>query len=61
MYTSQKLFSEHNNYILIILKQIIQVGRLKNLSTILKRVLKNMIKWLDSSLHTNLTNYITDH
>ena len=30
-------------------------------STIFEGVLKNMIKWLDISLPTDLTNYNTDH
>ena len=37
------------------------VTRFKKVFTILKGVLKNVIKWLDSSLHINLTKYITDH
>ena len=55
------LFYEHKNYVLIILQQIIQLRRLKKVYTVFKVVLKNMIKWLDSSLHTNLTKYITYH
>ena len=38
------LFYEHKNYILIILQQIIQLKRLKKVSTVLKGVLKNIIK-----------------
>ena len=57
----ETLFCEHKNYILIILQQTIQLQRLKKVSTVLKGVLKNMIKWLDSSLYTNLTKCITDH
>ena len=44
-----------------IFQKIIQSRRFKKVSTILKGVLKNMTKWLDSSLHTNSTKYITDH
>ena len=55
------LFHEHKNYILIILQQIIKLQRFKKVSTVLNRALKNMIEWLDSSLHTNLIKYITDH
>ena len=40
----ETLFCKHKNYILIILQQIIQLQRLKKISTVLKRVLKNMIK-----------------
>ena len=57
----ETLFYEHKNYILIILQQIIQSRKIKKVSNGLKGVLKNMIKWLDSSLYTNLTKYITDH
>ena len=56
----ETLFYEHKNYILIILQQIIQSQRFKNVSTVLKGVLKNMIEWLNISLHTDLTKYITD-
>ena len=56
----ETLFYEHKDYILIILQQIIQSQRFKNVSTILKGVLKNIIKWLNISLHTDLTKYITD-
>ena len=38
------LFYEHKNYVLIILQQIIQSRRLKKVSTVLKGVLKYMIK-----------------
>ena len=55
------LFSKHTKYLSNILQQIIQSQRFKKVSTVLKGVLKNMIKWLDSSLHTNLTKHITDH
>ena len=55
------LFCEHKNYILIMLQQIIQLERFKKVFTVLKGVLKNMIEWLDSSLHKNLTKYIADH
>ena len=57
----ETLFYECKNYILIILQQIIQSWRFKKISTVLKWVFQNMIKWLDSSLHTNLTKYITDY
>ena len=57
----ETLFYEHKNYILIILRQIIQSRRFKKVSTVLKGVLKNMIEWLDISLPTDLTNYNTDH
>ena len=57
----ETLFYEHTNYVLIILQQIIQLRRFKKVSTVLKGVLKNMIKWLDSSIYTNFTKYITDH
>ena len=56
-----KLFYKHKNYILIILQQLIKLQRFKKVFTVLKGVLKNMIIWLDSSLHTNLTKYITNH
>ena len=56
----ETLFYEHKNYILIILQQIIQSQRFKKVSTTLKEVLKNMIKWLNISLHTDLAKYITD-
>ena len=54
-------YYEHKNIILIILQQIIQSQRFKKVYTILKRILKNIIKWLDISLPTDLTNYSTDH
>ena len=61
----ETLYYENKNYILIILlkitQQTIQSQRFNKVSTTLKRVLKNMIKWSDSNLHTNLTKYITDH
>ena len=57
----ETLFYEHKNNIIIILQQIIQSQRFMKVSTILKGVLKNMVKWLNISLPTNLTNYNTDH
>ena len=57
----ETLYYENMNCILIILQQIIQSRRFKKVSIVLKGVLKNIIEWLDSSLHTNLTKYITDH
>ena len=56
----ETLYYEHNN-ILIILQQIIQSQRFMKVSAILKGVLKNMIKWPDISLPTDLTNHNTDH
>ena len=32
----------------------------KNVSTILKGALKNMIEWINNNLHTDLMKYITD-
>ena len=55
------LYYEHKNDILIILQQIIQSRRFMKVSAILKGILKNMIKWLDNSLPTDLTSYNTDH
>ena len=57
----ETLSYEHKNTILIILQQIIQSRRFMKISTILKGVLKNMIKLLNISLHTDLTNYTIDH
>ena len=57
----ETLFCEHKSYILIILQQIIQLQRLKKASTVLKRVVKKMIEWLDISLPSDLINSNTDH
>ena len=57
----ETLYNEHKNNVLIILQQIIQSRRFMKVSTILKGVLKNMIKWLDISQPTDLTNHNTDH
>ena len=54
------LFSKKNNYILIILQQIIQSQRFENISTVLKGALKNMIEWINSNIYTDLIKYITD-
>ena len=57
----ESLFSKITKYLLKKLKQNIQSRRFKKVSAALKIVLRNIIKWLDSSPHTNLTNYNTDH
>ena len=54
------LFYEHISCILTILQQFIQLQRFKNISIILKGVLKNTFEWLNSSLHTYLIKYITN-
>ena len=54
-------YYKYNNTILIILQQIIQSRRFMEVSTILKGILKNMIKWLDISLPIGLTNCNTAH
>ena len=56
----ETLISKHKNYILIILQQIIQSQRLKNVFTVLEGAFKNMSKWRQSSLHTDKIKYITD-
>ena len=56
----ETLFYEHKNYILIILRQIIQSRRFNKVPTVLKGVIKNMIEWLNINLHTDLTKYIAD-
>ena len=48
-----------NKYLLNIIQQIIQSQRFKKISTTLKRVLKNMIKWFDSNAPINLFKCIT--
>ena len=53
----ETLYYEHKNYILIILQQIILSQRFEKVSTVLKEVLKNMVKWLDISLPTDLIEY----
>ena len=55
------LFSKYANYVLKVTQQIIQSRRFKKVSIVMKRVLKNMIKWFDSNPHVILTKYITDH
>ena len=45
---------------LIILQQIIQSQRLKDISTVLKGAPKNMIELINSNLNTDLIKYITD-
>ena len=45
---------------LIILQQIIQSRRLKNVSTVLKRALSKKSKRININLHTDLIKYITD-
>ena len=60
-YTHFELFFyEHNNYILIILQQIIQSRTFKNVSTVLEEAPKNMSKWININLHTDLIKCITD-
>ena len=56
----ETLFCEHNYYFLIILQQITQLQKFKKISTVLKVVLKNVIKWLNISLHIYLTKFIND-
>ena len=56
------LFSKHTNYILIILQQIIQSQRLKNISTVLEGAIKDMNQWICSNrnLYTDQTKYVTN-
>ena len=54
------MFSKYKKYTLIIIQQIIQSQRFENLSTVLKRALKNMTDWINIILHTDLIKYITD-
>ena len=56
----ETFFSKHNDYILIILQQIIQSQRFENISTVLKGALKNTIKWMNSNIHIDLIRYVTD-
>ena len=56
----ETLFSKHKNYILIILQQIIQPQRLKNVFTVLEGALKDMRKWIHSNLHTDQNKYVTN-
>ena len=56
----ETLFSKHKSYILIILQQIIQSQRLKNVSTVLEGALKDINKWIRSNLHTDQTKYVTN-
>ena len=56
----ETLYYEHMNNTLIILQEIIKSQRFMKVSIILV-VLKNMIKWLDISLPTDLTKYNIDH
>ena len=53
----ESLFSKHSIYLLNIIQQIIQSQIFKNVSTTLKKVLKNMIKWFDSDPHTNFIKH----
>ena len=55
------LFYEHKKYILIILQQITQSQGFKKVCTVLKEILRNMIEWLNISLHTDVIKYIADH
>ena len=56
----ETLFSKHKSYILIILQQIIQSQRFKNVSTVLKGILKDIIIWMNSNLHKDLIKHVTD-
>ena len=56
----ETLFSKHKNYILIILQQIIQSQRLKNISTGLEGTFKDISKWIRSNLHTNRIKCVTN-
>ena len=56
----ETLLYTHKNYILVILQQIIQSRRFENVSTVLKGVVKDMIKWININPHTDLIKYFTD-
>ena len=45
------LFSEHKNYILNILQQIIQSQRLNNVFAVFERAFKNVNEWVRRNLH----------
>ena len=54
------LLSKNYTYIQNKLQQIIHSQRLKNIFTVVEGAFKNIVDWIHSNLHIDLTKYMTD-